>query len=99
MSTAMEPLLERDLGPSELVAPPVAVRARINAHKRLELAAALRLRIVIVAAIVLGELWALSAAVDAWMGADAAALGPILVFQLLSFTAAVTVWLAAPEAE
>jgi hypothetical protein len=57
-------------------------------------AAALNRRIMLVAGIVLAELWALTAALDAWAEGRSAVLGWILAFQAVSFLLALSITLA-----
>ena len=60
-------------------------------------AANLDRRIVLVATIVMAELWALTTAIEAW--AVGASLGGILMFQLVGFVLAIGFWKApAPRA-
>lgn len=53
-------------------------------------AAQLDRRIVLVATIVMAELWAMTTAIEAW--AEGASLGGILMFQLVGFVLAVGFW-------
>jgi hypothetical protein len=55
-------------------------------------AAHLDRRIVLVATIVMAELWALTAAIEAW--AEGASLGGILMFQMVGFVLAIGFWKA-----
>lgn len=48
--------------------------------------------IVVVATIVVGQLWALTVALDAWLEGDEAAARWILVFQAASFALSLLVW-------
>lgn len=57
-------------------------------------AAALNRRIVLVTGVVLAELWALTAALDAWAEGRSAVLGWILAFQAVSFLLALSITLA-----
>lgn len=61
---------------------------------RVPLAAA----IAIVASIVVGQLWALTVALDASLAGDDAAARWIVAFQAASFAVALVVWRAAPRA-
>ncbi|HEX6310040.1 MAG TPA: hypothetical protein VF152_00270 [Acidimicrobiia bacterium] len=60
---------------------------------RIPLAAA----IAMVATIVVGQLWALTVALDAWLGGDEAAARWIVVFQAASFGLALLLWRATPR--
>jgi hypothetical protein len=51
----------------------------------------------IVATIVVGQLWALTVALDAWLEGDEAAARWIVVFQAASFVVALLVWRATPR--
>ena len=51
-------------------------------------------RILIVATIVMGQLWGLTVALDEWLSRRMAHVWWLLGFQALSFTVAVVVWLA-----
>lgn len=53
--------------------------------------------IIIVATIVVGQLWALTVALDAWLGGDEVAARWIVLFQAASFTVALVVWRATPR--
>jgi hypothetical protein len=55
-------------------------------------AAHLDRRIVLVATIVMAELWALTTAIEAW--AEGASLGGILLFQVVGFVLAIGFWKA-----
>lgn len=57
-------------------------------------AAALNRRIVLVAGVVMAELWALTAALDAWAEGRSSVLGWILAFQAVSFLLALSITLA-----
>jgi hypothetical protein len=57
----------------------------------------LNARIAIVATIVVGQLWGLMVALNAWLEHDNGQVVALLGFQLLSFAVAVTVWRAAPR--
>ena len=60
-------------------------------------AAALGARIAIVASIILGQLWALTVALDSWLGGEAAPVYWLLLFQAASFGVALLIWLASPR--
>lgn len=64
---------------------------------QLEEGVSLNARIGIVATIVAGQLWALTTALDAWLGDDMAAVWWLLAFQALSFAVALAIWLASPR--
>ena len=57
----------------------------------------LNARIAIVATIVVGQLWGLMVALNAWLEHDNGQVVALLGFQLLSFAVAVAVWRAAPR--
>jgi hypothetical protein len=57
----------------------------------------LNARIAIVATIVVGQLWALMVALNAWLEHRTGQVVLLLGFQLLSFAVAVAVWRAAPR--
>ncbi|HXF36390.1 MAG TPA: hypothetical protein VNO17_04320 [Actinomycetota bacterium] len=57
----------------------------------------LHARIVIVATIVLGQLWGLTVALDAWLGGATGQVSWLLAFQALSFLLALAVWLTTPR--
>jgi hypothetical protein len=57
----------------------------------------LNARIAIVATIVVGQLWGLMVALNAWLDHHTGQVLLLLGFQLLSFAAAVAVWLAGPR--
>jgi len=54
------------------------------------------IRIVLVAMIVVGQLWALTIALDAYFAEADATVGWLVGFQVLSFFVALGVWLLAP---
>jgi hypothetical protein len=60
-------------------------------------AAMLNARIAIVATIVVGQLWGLMVALNAWLEHRGGQVAALLGFQLLSFAVAVAVWQAAPR--
>jgi hypothetical protein len=57
----------------------------------------LNARIAIVATIVVGQLWGLTVALNAWLDHRMGQVWLLLAFQLLSFVLAVAVWLAGPR--
>ena len=57
----------------------------------------LNARIAIVATVVVGQLWALMVALNAWLEHRDGQVVLLLGFQLLSFAVAVAVWRAAPR--
>ena len=59
-------------------------------------ASMLNARIAIVATIVVGQLWGLMVALNAWLEHDNGQVAALVGFQLLSFAVAVAVWRAAP---
>jgi hypothetical protein len=68
-----------------------------GADREPDRASMLNARIAIVATIVVGQLWGLMVALNAWFDHRAAQVWLLLGFQLLSFAVAVAVWLAAPR--
>jgi hypothetical protein len=60
-------------------------------------ASMLNARIALVATIVVGQLWGLTVALNAWLDHRAGQVFLLLGFQLLSFALAVAVWLAGPR--
>jgi hypothetical protein len=60
-------------------------------------ASMLNARIAIVATIVVGQLWALMVALNAWLDHRTGQVLMLLGFQVLSFALAVAVWLAGPR--
>jgi hypothetical protein len=62
-----------------------------------ERASLLHARIALVATIVVGQLWGLTVALDAWYQRRTGQVLLLLGFQVLSFGLALAVWLAAPE--
>jgi hypothetical protein len=60
-------------------------------------AATLNRRIALVAGVVMAELWALTAAMDAWAEGRSAVLGWILAFQAVSFLLAVSITMATAD--
>ncbi|MDQ3673286.1 MAG: hypothetical protein M3365_02785 [Gemmatimonadota bacterium] len=60
-------------------------------------AAALGARIAIVASIILGQLWALTVALDSWLGGEATPVYWLLLFQAASFGVSLLIWLASPR--
>lgn len=62
-----------------------------------DVAASLNARVAMVAVIVVCQLWALTAALDAWL---AGATGPVwwlLAFQGMAFLSSLLIWLASPR--
>lgn len=53
--------------------------------------------ILLVATIVVGQLWALTVALDSYLGGEGGSVGWILLFQGLSFAVSFAVWLATPR--
>ena len=54
-------------------------------------------RIAVVATIVVGQLWALTIALDAYLSDEMATVWWLLAFQVLSFVLALAVWWASPS--
>lgn len=62
-----------------------------------DVASSLNARVAIVAVIIVCQLWALTAALDAWL---AGATGPVwwtLAFQGIAFLSSLLIWLASPR--
>jgi hypothetical protein len=57
----------------------------------------LNARIAIVTAIVMAELWALTAALEAWSAGHVTTLPWLLGFQLVAFSGALATWMATPR--
>lgn len=57
----------------------------------------LHARIAIVATIVLGQLWALTVALNAWFQGQTTQVWVLLAFQVVSFGVALAVYLASPR--
>ena len=68
-----------------------------GADREPDRASMLNARIAIVATIVVGQLWGLMVALNAWLDHRTGQVVLLLGFQLLSFAAAVAVWQAAPR--
>jgi hypothetical protein len=68
-----------------------------GADREPDRAAMLNARIAIVATIVVGQLWGLMVALNAWLEHRTGQVLLLLGFQLLSFAVAVAVWLASPR--
>jgi hypothetical protein len=62
-----------------------------------ERASMLNARIAIVATVVVGQLWGLTVALNAWLDRRMGQVWLLLAFQALSFALAVAVWLATPR--
>jgi hypothetical protein len=62
-----------------------------------ERASMLNARIAIVATVVVGQLWGLTVALNAWLDRRMGQVWLLLGFQLLSFALAAAVWLAGPR--
>jgi hypothetical protein len=76
-------------------------RGRLNADEagrdHPDVAASLNARIAVVALIILCQLWALTAALDAWLGGDSGAVWWLLGFQVLAFVSALLISRATPR--
>ena len=68
-----------------------------GADREPDRASMLNARIAIVATVVVGQLWGLMVALNAWIEHRTGQVLLLLGFQLLSFTVAAAVWLAAPR--
>lgn len=62
-----------------------------------DVAASLSARIAVVALIIVCQLWALTAALDAWLGGDTGAVWWLLGFQVLAFASAYLIARASPK--
>ena len=62
-----------------------------------DVAAALGGRIAVVVVIVVTQLWALTAALDAWFERDMAAVLWLLGYQVIAFIVCLLIWIARPE--
>jgi hypothetical protein len=62
-----------------------------------DVAASLNARIAVVALIILCQLWALTVALDAWLGGDTDAVWWLLGFQVLAFVSALLISRASPR--
>ncbi len=71
--------------------------ARENARDHSDLAASLNARIAIVAFIIVCQLWALTAALDAWLGASPAEVWLLLGFQVLAFLSVLLISRSSPK--
>ena len=76
-------------------------RERVNmseaARDHPDIAASLNARIAVVALIIVCQLWALTAALDAWLGGDTGAVWWLLGFQVLAFVSALLIARASPR--
>jgi hypothetical protein len=68
-----------------------------SARDHPDIAASLNARIAIVALIIVCQLWALTAALDAWLGVDTDAVWWLLGFQVLAFISALLVSRVSPR--
>ena len=68
-----------------------------GADREPDRASMLNARIAIVATVVVGQLWGLMVALNAWLDHDTGQVLLLLGFQVLSFAVAAAVWLAAPR--
>jgi hypothetical protein len=100
--TSPDPYSQRrypSLGPGPSLHPKPEVRATgpgpgSGAEHDPDHASMLYARILIVATIVMGQLWGLTVALDEWLSRRMTHVWWLLGFQALSFTFAVVVWLA-----
>ena len=76
---------------------PVSVDVRDRGRNHPDVAASLNARIALVAVIIVCQLWALTAALDAWLGGATGAVWWLLGFQSLAFLSALLIWLASPR--
>lgn len=77
---------------------PVAPESRRSADaNHPDLAAALGGRIAIVALLLLTQLWALTAALEAWYERDMAAVWWLLGYQVVAFSVSLAIWIARPK--
>lgn len=68
-----------------------------SARDHPDIAASLNARIAIVALIIVCQLWALTAALDAWLGGDTDAVWWLLGFQVLAFLSALLISRVSPR--
>ena len=61
------------------------------------LAASLNARVAMVAVIIVCQLWALTAALDSWLGGEMDAVWWLLAFQAVAFVSSLLIWLASPR--
>lgn len=78
----------RDLAPG----PGAGAEPRADLQRRAVIVA----RIAIVATIVVGQLWALTIALDAYFLEETTTVGWLLAFQVVSFVLALAVWWSSP---
>lgn len=62
-----------------------------------DVAAALDACVAVVALIIICQLWALTAALDAWLGGATGAVWWLLGFQGVAFISSLLIWLASPR--
>ena len=62
-----------------------------------DVAASLNARVVVVAVIIVCQLWALTAALDAWLGGATDAVWWLLAFQAVAFVSSLLILLASPR--
>lgn len=74
---------------------PSDVRERGRNHP--DVAASLNARVAVVAVIIVCQLWALAASLDAWLGGATGAVWWLLSFQGVAFLSSLLIWLASPR--
>lgn len=62
-----------------------------------DVAASLNARVAVVAILIVCQLWALTAALDAWLGGATGAVWWLLAFQAVAFVSSLLIWLASPR--
>lgn len=62
-----------------------------------DVAASLNACVAVVAVIIICQLWALTAALDAWLGGATGAVWWLLGFQGVAFISSALIWLASPR--
>ena len=75
----------------------VSLDVRDRGRDHPDVAASLNARIALVAVIIVCQLWALTAALDAWLGGATGAVWWLLGFQGSAFLSALLIWLASPR--
>ncbi len=73
------------------------IDVRDTARDHPDVAASLNARIAVVAVIIVCQLWALTAALDAWLGGATGPVWWLLGFQAVAFLSALLIWLSSPR--
>ena len=89
--------VERSLLPGRSSSVPSVPAASTDRFAERTLQARLAIAILVCTSVVVGQLWALTAALDAWLGRDVAMVGWLIGFQALSFSACLLIWKATPK--